>query len=355
MRKRLWILVGLAGVVLLGMAAFVAVRLFNSGIPQGSNLVSALSSTPGAKKPGGVTYEVTPAAGIPTGQPDFMATVSEVRDNSVSITATSKLTQGADTVYELVIAQETKLYRDTTGENPPPPTDATSVQETVVQADLSQVVQGDLLAIWGERRGTRWIASTVLIYGPAVVKLERKGKRLNKMKKKIFIGMGAVIGVVLLAGAVFMAVRLINSIASGNGPGILAGLGGGSGNTSVTFMLKLTPAPELPVTHADLEGDVTNIQGNSIFVAFRPNTSAPAGPATEVVVSQKTMIYRDITLDTVPSPQPGTNTSLGAQQVLEPADLSSISDFSHVQVWGQKRGDRMIADFIVVQGTEVVQ
>jgi hypothetical protein len=113
---------------------------------------------------------VTPAAGLPAGQPDFMAKVSDVKDNSVSITSDAKLQQGANTVYELVIAQETKIYRDTTGEAPPPPAGATSVQQTVVQADLSQVIQGDMLAIWGELRGTRWIANTVVIYGPAVVK-----------------------------------------------------------------------------------------------------------------------------------------------------------------------------------------
>ncbi len=175
------------------------------------------------------------------------------------------------------------------------------------------------------------------------------------MRKKILIGLGAVLGVVLLAGAVFVAVRLLNTIASANGPGMPpAGLGG-PGKGATVFMLKLTPAAELPVTHADLEGDVPNIQDNSIFVSNRPNTSVPAGPVTEVVVSQKTKIYRDITLDTVPTPQSGTTTNMGAQQVIEPADLASISDDSHVQVWGQKRGDRLNAEVILVQGTEVVQ
>ena len=175
------------------------------------------------------------------------------------------------------------------------------------------------------------------------------------MKKKILIGIGGVFGVALLAGAVFMAVRLLNTIAASNGPGIpLAGQASpGKGDT--VFMLKITPAPELPVTHADLLGEVTNIQNNSIFVTERPNTGAPAGPVTEVVVSQKTNIYRDITLDTVPTPQSGTTTNMGAQQVLEPADVASISTTSFVEVWGQKRGDRLIADFIVVQGTEVVR
>ncbi len=177
------------------------------------------------------------------------------------------------------------------------------------------------------------------------------------MKKKIVLAIGVVLAVFLLAGAVFLAVHLLNTIVSGGGPGILAGLGGPT-NSHVKFMLKLTPAPELPIVHPDLTGVVTKIQDNSIFVteaAHVSTDSAPSGPVTEVVVSQKTTIYRDTTLDNVPAPQAGTTTNLGVQQVVEPANVSSISTDSFMQVWGQKRGDRLIADVIVVQGTEVIQ
>ncbi len=177
------------------------------------------------------------------------------------------------------------------------------------------------------------------------------------MNKKVWIVIGATLGVALLAGAVFMAVRLLNTIASGKGPGILAGLGGPN-DSHVEFMLKLTPASELPIVHPDLTGVVTKIQDNNIFVTEATHVStdsAPSGPVTEVVVSQKTTIYRDTTLDNVPAPQPGTTTNLGVQQVVEPAGASSISTDSFVQVWGQKRGDRLVADTILVQGTEVVR
>ncbi len=203
------------------------------------------------------------------------------------------------------------------------------------------------------------------------------------MKKKVLIGVGAVLGVALLAGAVFMAVRLLNAKASANGPAIpLAGLGGpDSGKTS--FQIQMTPAPELPTAHADLVGQVTSIQDNSIFVAEMSKSSAggnvvivgkevqgggssgdsgptiyqtaptPSGPVTEVVVSQSTVIYRDVSMNNVPKPQPGSSTSIGVQQVVELTDISSISDSSMVQVWGQKRGDRLIADVIVVMGIAV--
>ncbi len=207
------------------------------------------------------------------------------------------------------------------------------------------------------------------------------------MKKKILIGIVAILGVALLAGAAFMAVHLLNTKASANGPGApLAGLGDpGGGKTSIH--IQMTPAPELPSARADLTGQVTKIQDNSIFVAEMskdssggnvvivgkavsgsgssndsgPSTNSnqvyaptPSGPVTEVVVSQSTVIYRDTTMNSVPRPQPGSSTSIGVQQVLEPADISSISDSSLVQVWGQKRGDRLIADTIVVMGTAII-
>ncbi len=178
------------------------------------------------------------------------------------------------------------------------------------------------------------------------------------MKKKILLGIGAVVGLVLLSGAVFMAVRLLNTVASTNGPGMPPAGASSPGKGGTVFMLKLTPAPELPVIHSDLTGVVTRIQDNSLFVTQATHVSSdapPSGPVTEVVVSPKTAIYRDTTLDTVPAPRPGTNTNLGVQQVVEAASVSSISTDSFVEVWGQRRGDRLIADTILVQGTEVVQ
>ncbi len=209
------------------------------------------------------------------------------------------------------------------------------------------------------------------------------------MKKKIVIGIGAILGVALVAGAVFMAVRLLNTKASANGPGMpLAGLGG-AGSGKVSIQIQMTPAPELPSARADLTGQVTSIQDNSIFVAEMTKSSAgggnvvivgkgvseggssndsgpstdngsqaaaptPSGPVTEVVVSQNTTIYRDTTMNSIPRPQSGSSANVGVQQVLEPADISSISDSSMVQVWGQKRGDRLIADTIVVMGMAVI-
>jgi hypothetical protein len=208
------------------------------------------------------------------------------------------------------------------------------------------------------------------------------------MKKRVIIGIGAVLVVALLAGAAFMAARLLGAAQPGgtNGP-ILSGLGNPAGKGSFSMSIQITPAPEIPTGKADLVGQVASVKDNSIFVTeFSKNgdgqgisisigssatggggdgpstsdggpsaTATPSGPATEVVVSKDTVIYRDTTMDSVPKPSGSGSTSLTMTQKVEPADISQIAANYMVQVWGQKRGDRLIADTIVVMGAAVIQ
>ncbi len=74
----------------------------------------------------------------------------------------------------------------------------------------------------------------------------------------------------------------------------------------------------------------------------------------EVVVTEQTLIYRDTSLDTIPKPSAG-QTTLQIQQVVEPVSLDQVVQGTLVQVWGQKRGDRVIADEIVLRGTLVLE
>jgi hypothetical protein len=210
------------------------------------------------------------------------------------------------------------------------------------------------------------------------------------MKKKILIGIGGLLAVALLAGAAFMAVRLLNSKTADGPGGLLAGLGlPGGGTASFAMKIEMTPAPELPTTRADVVGQVANIKDNSIFVSefakgrggeggtmvivgktisggtgASTDSSGPSsvdsgptptpGPLTEVVVSKETRIYRDTSMDNVPKPT-GGDTNLSIQQVVEPVDISQIAQDYMVQVWGQKRGDRLIAGTILVMGAAVIQ
>ena len=190
------------------------------------------------------------------------------------------------------------------------------------------------------------------------------------MKKTLIWIIGGVLIVVLLAGGAFMAMRLLGAkTLIGGGPGgpslSMVTKGGGAGS-SVFF--KQVPAPELPKQAPDLRGMVTSIQNNSIFVSqadkiqvsvingVQQNLSTPTGPATEVVVSKDTKIWRDTTMDNMP--KPGASSSGGPMQIqqkVEAADISAITSNSFVQVWGQRRGDRITADVVVVMGIGVAK
>jgi len=211
------------------------------------------------------------------------------------------------------------------------------------------------------------------------------------MKKKIFIGIGAVLTVALLAGAAFMAVRLLNTKAADGGAGpLLTGIGGpGGGAGSFAMRIEMTPAAEVPTAQADLTGQVANVKDNSIFVSDMakggaeggstvivgkaitssggsttdgggPSTNSdqaptPSGPLTEVVISKETLIYRDTSMDSIPKPSGSGSTTTVIQQKVVLVDIAQITSNSMVQVWGQKRGDRLIADTILVMGMGVIE
>jgi hypothetical protein len=138
------------------------------------------------------------------------------------------------------------------------------------------------------------------------------------MNKRVYLLLGVIFVVALLAGGTFIAIQLLN--ASQNNTS------GGDKSVKVDF----TPAPELPRQAADLSGLVISVKDNSVFVAqksldqisVRRLLQQPTltGPYTEVVVTKDTKIYQDITYDEVITPSAG---SMGGaiQQVQQKLNL----------------------------------
>jgi hypothetical protein len=195
------------------------------------------------------------------------------------------------------------------------------------------------------------------------------------MNKKIVLAIGAVLVVAVLAGGAFMAMRLLNTKSlsasgkEGGGANLMTlsqsdGKGGGGGQT---FYAKQIPAPELPKQASDLRGQAVSLKDNSIFIGqvdrvtmavingVQQTQPTPPGPYTEVVVSKETKIYRDTTMDSMPKPSSGSSADhpQEIQQKVAATDLASITSGSMLQVWGQRRGDRLIADVVVVMGIGV--
>ncbi len=179
-------------------------------------------------------------------------------------------------------------------------------------------------------------------------------------KKGILIGAGIVVLVVLLAGAAFVGGRLMNGQGlpglSSGGPSFSIGPGGGK-NVRIKAG-DILPAKELPTTPADVRGLFDHKQDNSIFVGTGnvmisvmkdqsgqvKTSSSHSGPVVEVVVTNQTTIYKDVTMNQFSGPPPQGQK---IQQVVQPGSLDEVGQNSTLTVWGRKTGDRYIADVLV--------
>ncbi len=165
------------------------------------------------------------------------------------------------------------------------------------------------------------------------------------MKRTVTIAGAVVVLVVLLAGAAFVGGQLFN----GQGLAAVAGPGG-------KIDINVQPARELPQTPADARGLFDHRKDNSIFVGPDParmgvsvrrllqTPSSHTGPTVEVVVSTQTIIYKDATQLQFNGPPPAGQ---DMQQVVEPGRIDEIGEGSVITAWGNKSGERIIADVLV--------
>jgi hypothetical protein len=177
------------------------------------------------------------------------------------------------------------------------------------------------------------------------------------MSKKITFIIAGIAGVLVLAGAAFMAMRLLatGQVMDGLGSGTrMQIMGGGPTGAKMTYNIDINPAPELPKQSPQANGIITTLNDNSfmvqgggkVLVSKSSDGTINAqsdGPSTEIVITQKTIIYRDATFDTH-SPVNGEK----VQQVIEPFAENQIEKNNIARVWGSKSGDRLIADVILI-------
>jgi hypothetical protein len=179
------------------------------------------------------------------------------------------------------------------------------------------------------------------------------------MKRSILVISGVVALIVLLAGAAFVGGRLLNARSStpgaGSGPVMFTSNGGGE---RVTVKLDMEPAKELPQTPAEVKGLYQRRQDSSIFIGTGQvkmmvqqsqggaisTTSSYDGPMVEVVVAHDTSIYQDVTMKQFNGPPPAGQKM---QQVVEPGSIDDIGENSVIVVWGERRGDRVLATTLV--------
>ncbi len=172
------------------------------------------------------------------------------------------------------------------------------------------------------------------------------------MKKRILIISGIVVLVLLLAGAAFVGVQLVN----GQGPLANAALLLSSPGKHAVRVGDVLPAKELPQRPAEARGLFDHRKDSSFFVGTGQvnitvqgdpsghvtTSSNHTGPIVEVVASPRTTVYRDVT-DKNFNPGPDGK----VQQIVEPGTLDEIGQYSMITAWGNKSGDRIIADVLV--------
>ena len=177
---------------------------------------------------------------------------------------------------------------------------------------------------------------------------------------KIVVGLGLL--ALLLAGGAFMAGRLLGEGGGnpGSGDGLKVNIGTGNGNvTEVDF----ARAEELPEEPPDVVGAFARRQDNSIFVneteggfivAKDENDSFSVtnttGRTSEVVVTSETAVYVDTTQEDVD----GAFSDGKLHQQVEPGSVDEMGELSFVRAWGEKRGERLIADVVVYNRPPVI-
>jgi hypothetical protein len=116
--------------------------------------------------------------------------------------------------------------------------------------------------------------------------------------------------------------------------------------------LDIQNAKEMPDVPADVAGLFVRREDNRLFVGTGNMSGVKVngrwefdhdGPVVEVVTTHDTLIYRDDTLQQLGGVAP----SGPIKQVLEPGSLDEIGKNSTVQAWGERRGERVIAEVIV--------
>jgi hypothetical protein len=184
--KKLYILIGLAAVLLI-VAAFVAGRLLTGS---GGGLLGLL-------RPGGgpmtSSVSMVPAPELPTTQPELTGLFAERQDNSIFVQSISMdagmggggvvvSSSGGDTVtsaggppsgpqVEVVVTADTIIWRDATQ----PPEDLSSsgevsIQQVVEAGSLDDLNSDSMVMVWGRKVGDRVIADVICFSNPIMLR-----------------------------------------------------------------------------------------------------------------------------------------------------------------------------------------
>jgi hypothetical protein len=186
------------------------------------------------------------------------------------------------------------------------------------------------------------------------------------MKRSMLITGGILALVLLLTSATFVGARMLRDSGKAEtedeGSGKVMELMTNDGSGPRSLRLKIEPAPELPDEPTEVNGVLLRRQDNSVFVgtgeirlgitmdeAGQQSVSLDhSGPEIEVVINHDTLIYCDETDMSIINPGSGKSGEQTIQQVVKAVDsLDEVGDNAEIEVWGERRGDRVVAQVLV--------
>lgn len=199
--------------------------------------------------------------------------------------------------------------------------------------------------------------------------MESENEIMVKKNKTPWL-IGGILVVILLAGAAFVGGSLLNKQV-GISPGV--------------YEIDFTEAEDIPQSEPEVSGVVIATDGDTLtvqelnmnytlgmsgeggvyveaetIVESEEDIEGPTaidffgadGPITEIVTNRDTKIYKDVTSTgyvSVSSEGASPELPEKIQMKVEPGTLDEIGNGSMVTIWGERRGDRIIADVVLYQ------
>ncbi|HKY55966.1 MAG TPA: hypothetical protein VJM08_16745, partial [Anaerolineales bacterium] len=166
-------------ILIVGEAAFMAGRMFNGTVnPLGFLRLGWKGDVMT------VSIRVIPAEELPKTQPEVIGQFIERKDNTIVVSSFPMKSGGGGVVVgpgspidvdsgpkvEVVVTNETTIYRETTELSGPPSGQEETVQQTVEESTLDDLSSQSMISVWGRKSGDRIIAEVLFYSNPVMFK-----------------------------------------------------------------------------------------------------------------------------------------------------------------------------------------
>ena len=164
LNRKLYIMMS-ASMIVIGVAAYVAGRMFNSGVSPVAQDGSILGNQEFTFSS---TNNVTPAPELPATSPEIVGLYVAMLDNTMTVQIVANLGGIAGDLsvdvnsapkIEVIITSKTTIYRNVTQLDE----SSTDIEQQVEESTLESLSPPAMISVWGNRSGDR-IVARILLY-----------------------------------------------------------------------------------------------------------------------------------------------------------------------------------------------